>query len=345
MHHPLAADLDHVLDHTAGAWDGLRGERIFVTGGTGFFGKWLLESLAWANARLGLSARACVLTRDPGTFAASAPRLAGNAAFTFVQGDIRDFTFPDGTFSHVIHAATESSTTLGRDHPRAMFDTVVDGTRRVLDFATSHGTRRLLLTSSGAVYGRQPPGVTHVHEEFAGGPDPLEASSSYGEGKRAAELLCRLAASATLAPTVARCFAFVGPYLPLDAHFAVGNFLRDAVAGRPIEVRGDGTPRRSYLHAADLAAWLWTLLARGASCRAYNVGSEHDVSIAELAFAVAAAAGTQSDVRIAGIPAPGRPAERYVPSARRARDDLGLDAWIGLGDALARTLAFLRAGG
>ncbi len=333
-----------MLDHTVGVWDGFRGERIFMTGGTGFFGRWLLESLAWANRRLRLGVRASVLTRNPEAFRASAPHLAAIPEFTFVAGDVRDFVFPEGDFSHILHAAAESSTAQLRTNPQAMFETIVDGTRRVLEFAATHGTRRLLLTSSGAVYGRQPAELSHVEETYAGGPDPLDPSSAYGEGKRAAELLCRLAAGRSLAPVVARCFAFVGPHLPLDAHFAAGNFLRDALRGGPIEVRGDGTPRRSYLYTADLAAWLWTLLAKGAPCRAYNVGSESDIAIGDLALAVASASGMDVAVRVAGAPDPERASERYVPSTRRARDELGLLQWIPMEDALVRTLRYLRGG-
>src|SRR5262249_7649957 len=155
--------------------------------------------------------------------------------------------------------------------------------------------------------------------------DPMAPSSAYAEGKRAAEhLAAQYHCRHGLRAVVARAFAFVGPHLPLDAHFAVGNFLRDGLVGGPIRVSGDGTPARSYLYAADLAAWRWTLRVRGRPGRAYNVGSDAAVSIAELAGRVARLLGT--DVQVARPPVPGTPAERYVPATDRARAELGLDA-------------------
>jgi dTDP-glucose 4,6-dehydratase len=336
---PLAADLDHILEHTCHLWDELRGQRIFITGGTGFFGCWLLESFIWANRNLNLGARAVVLTRAPDRFHQKAPHLASNSNVQLWPGNVQDFAFPPGPFTYVIHAATESSAQLNDQAPLEMLDTITAGTRRVLDFATQQPVKAFLFTSSGAVYGKQPPELTHIPETYTGAPDPLDPQNAYAEGKRYAELLCSIYSRQYHLPVkIARCFAFVGPYLPLDVHFAIGNFIRDALNGGPVVVKGDGTPYRSYLYAADLAIWLWTILFRGADCRPYNVGSQQDLSIAALAELVAALVPQKASIQIARLPVPGLPAQRYVPSTQRAQDELDLREWVELQPAVRRTL-------
>lgn len=338
MTNPLAQDLDHILAHTEGLWEEIRGQRLFLTGGTGFFGCWLLESFAWANDKLGLGASALVLGRNPEAFAVKAPHLASHPAIRFQVGDVRGFDFPEERFSHVIHAATESTSGLNERDPLLILDSIIGGTRRTLDFAVACGARKFLLTSSGAVYGKQPPGMTHVPETYLGAPDTTNPLSAYGEGKRAAELLCSLYYQQHgLETKLARCFAFVGPYLPLSGRFAIGNFIRDEMAGGPISVRGDGTDVRSYLYGADLAIWLWTILFKGRSCDPYNVGSERAVSIAEAARTVAEAGDHGAVVEIedgrAGRPGSGR----YVPSTMKARIELDLEERVDLRTAVRRT--------
>jgi nucleoside-diphosphate-sugar epimerase len=159
---PLAADLDHIVEHISPLREELRGARIFITGGTGFIGCWLLESFAWANERLELGAELLVLTRNLEAFGKKAPHLAGRNDIRFHIGDVRDFAFPDGRFSHVIQAATEASAKLNDQQPEVMLNTIVFGTTRALDFAEQCGARQILLTSSGAVYGKQPADLTHI---------------------------------------------------------------------------------------------------------------------------------------------------------------------------------------
>ncbi len=343
MPNPLADDLDRVLAHTKGVWDELCEARLFVTGGTGFFGCWLLESFAWACDALRLDASLTVLTRSSDAFRRKAPHLASHRSIALLQGDVRTFPFPEGRFTHLIHGAADASAALNREQPLVMLDTIVDGTRRALNFAVHCEAGRFLLIGSGAVYGAQPPALERVPETYEGGPVPTDPRSAYAEGKRLAELLGTLYATRHgFACPIVRPFAFAGPYLPLDAHFAIGNFIADCLSRRPIEIRGDGTPFRSYLYAADLAIWLWTILLRGQSCRAYNVGSEEAVSIAGLASTVRNTLAAAEPVRIAGTPRPGVPAARYVPDTSRARSELGLRQLTPLDEAIRRTAAWHR---
>jgi len=312
-------------------WPELAGARIFMTGGTGFIGRWMLDALA----RSGSNAEVWLLSRDPAGFAARAPHLA--ARFRLVAGDVTSFTAPDGDFTHVIHAATDASFALTANDPARMFDTIVAGTRRVLDLAVERSAGRLQFLSSGAVYGAQPADVSHVAEDWPGGPDPRDPHSAYGEGKRAAELLCAIYGKHHgLDVVTARIFALLGPLLALDIHFAAGNFIRDAMAGRRIRVTSAGTAVRSYLYASDLAAWLWVLLIRGGRGSVYNMGSPEGVSIADLARRIDAVLGG-GGVEILGLPDPGWNPGRYVPSTARIGRELGLVPTVGLDEAIRRT--------
>lgn len=312
-------------------WPRLSGARIFMTGGTGFIGRWMLEALA----RSGVDAEVTLLSRDPDGFAARVPHLA--ARFRLMKGDAMHFVAPADDYTHVIHAATDASAALNAGDPRRMFDTIVQGTRRALDLANGCGDARFFFLSSGAVYGAQPWGLTHVDEDWRGGPDPCDPLSAYGEGKRAAEMLCAIYAKQFGLDVVnARIFALLGPLLSLDVHFAAGNFIRDAMADKTIRVIGSGEAVRSYLYAADLTVWLWTLLIAGQSGSVCNVGSEEAISIADLARRTADLLGGPG-VEILGKPDPGWNPGRYVPSTARARADLGVAATIGLDDAIRRT--------
>jgi dTDP-glucose 4,6-dehydratase len=333
LSNPLADDLANVLDRTRGLWEELRGQRLFITGGTGFFGCWLLETFAFANDQLELDAEVWALTRNPRAFAQKCPHLAADPAIRLLQGDVRNFEFPSSKFSHVIHAATTAGVPVP---PLETLDTIIQGTRHTLDFAVACGAKKLLLTSSGAVYGKQPAEMTHIPETYLGGPDPCDPAAAYGEGKRVAELLCAIYHQQHgLEITIARCFAFVGPHLPLDAHFAIGNFIRDALAGGPITIRGDGTPHRSYLYAADLAVWLWTILMRGKSCHPYNVGSDESFALIEVAEHVAATVGADVGVKAIGRSG-GFTRERYVPNIARSATELGLYAEQNIDNAIRK---------
>lgn len=333
----LEADQELIRARTEPLREEARGGRFFVTGGTGFFGCWILEALIAAYDDFGPGVT--VLTRNPDAFRARAPHLAMHPAVHLLAGDVRSFSIPPERFEYVIHAAFDSSREPDAEETRS---TIIGGTARCLDLARRARARRCLFVSSGAVYGKQPPDISHLPEEYIDDPASADSLSPYGEAKRAAEALClRTARETGLEVQIARGFAFVGPHLPIHAHFAIGNFIRDALAGGPIRVHGDGSPIRSYLYAADLAVWLLTILLRGRSGAAYNVGSEREVSVSELARLVADTIDPCLAVEIAR-PASGAPPERYVPSNRKARAELGLAETVELREAIRRTATWYR---
>ena len=334
----LREDLSAVERRLASAMSSCGFSRIFLTGGTGFFGKWLLHSYVALRQRAPCPVSMTVLSRAPAEFLDKNPWFKGCEGLDFIEGDVRTFDFDRlPSFDCVIHGATSASAQLEHEHPDEMFAVVADGTRHLLEFTRRCHARRLLFVSSGAVYGPQPAGVSHLAEAHDG--EPITA---YGKGKKLAERLCLEESQGRFECVIARPFAFVGPYLPLDIHFAIGNFIRDCLEDRDIVIQGDGTPLRSYLYAADLAEWLWTMLLRGEQGRAYNVGSEEAISILDLARLVRTCAGTPNEIVVRGKKVEGAVPAQYVPSVARARSELGLAVRFGLSEAVGRTLAWHR---
>ncbi len=345
MAFPLpVADLEFIHQSTRSLWQEGRGQRIFMTGGTGFFGCWLSESFSLINRAEKLGAHLTILSRDPKAFEQKCPHLVADPAISLLAGDARDFEYPDGEFQFVIHAATDAGTKPALVSSPGTLDTILRGTEHTLNFAGSHGARKFLLTSSGAVYGPQPTSITHLSEDYNGAPDPTRCESVYAEGKRVAELLCAVyGAQYGMECKIARCFAFVGPHLPLNALFAMGNFLRDAMRGEEIQVKGDGTALRSYMYASDLAVWLWTMLFRAPPMEAINVGSDRAVSIRELAHTISQTIRGNEAVRVSQAESHQAPMQQYVPSIQKAEADLGLKCTVSLEEAIRRTAAWYAA--
>ena len=321
---------------------------LLITGGTGFVGRSVLDAFRRGLLEPFGVRQVIVLARHASRLRDEAPELCGEAV-GLVDGDVLRL---NSTYDAdvLIHAAASSDAQRYRVDPGAESRIIVEGTRRVCDVVrTARRRPRLVYLSSGAVYGRQSAETAALREDAPQIVETDPQKTSYTQAKRDAESLVReLAVEAGIPARIARGFAFVGSYLPRDTHFAMGNFLGNALRGEPIEVRARHTVVRSYMHADDLATWLVRLgTAPGDGCGIYNVGSAEAISLRGLATLIAAKArvgvvfpsgedgyASKDTARI----------DRYVPDVRKARKELGLSITISLEEAVERTLEALSTG-
>jgi nucleoside-diphosphate-sugar epimerase len=331
-------DLESMLLNAENDWEWFRNRRLFITGGTGFVGKWLVGALLFANERFGLRCHITLLSRDPKSFLTRFPELGEVDAIDLLKGHVRDFVFPKEKYDTVIHAAADvANPTL----PRSTFEDLLDGTRRTLQLAVHCAATDFLLVSSGAALGRQPSGSEGFKESDASDVPTTNTKSAYGEGKRSSELLCCLYAEEYgFNYKIARCFAFVGPHLSLNSQFAIGNFVRDALLNTEIEIKGDGTPLRTYLYTSDMATWLLRILVKGDSGEIYNVGGEEAISIRELAELTIKTLSSKSRAVVRTASVPDKSPDRYVPNTAKARTNLGLVPTVPLATGIQKYAAW-----
>lgn len=335
-------DLEYILTRTIDLWSQLKNKKLLITGGTGFFGIWFLESYLYAYNALNLNSDLIILTRDVKETIRKYPNVQNAGGITFIEGDLKTFKYPDYNVDFLIHAASGGSIMLNDQTDGSLVNNSIDGIRHLFDYARRCNGVKVLFTSSGAVYGKQPDGLTHIPENYSGAPDTMLPTSTYGESKRYCELLCALYGKQfNIEIKIARCFAFVGPFLPLTSNYAVGNFIYSSLKQEDIRILSDGTPRRSYLYSADLIIWLWTILFEGKSLYPYNVGSSDDLSIKELAEKVRNIVSPFLQIRVLGEKS-SECIERYVPSVQRAFYELGLKQEIFLEEAICKTVKWYK---
>jgi nucleoside-diphosphate-sugar epimerase len=339
----LVPDLDLILATCAKELKKLRGEEVFFTGGTGFMGKWLLEAFYQINQTGGEPIKATILTRNPESFSREYPYLAGHVAFDLLKGDIQTITLPHTGYRWFIHLASEGVEENDLAGYEKCFSSIVHGTTNILHQAERCRNPRLLFTSTGAVYGKNPARTGKVDEDCLYAPDLREPMSVYGEGKRIAEYFClRHGVAGNVIPIIARCFSFIGPYLAENSGQAAWSFLDAGLRNHKITIQGDGSPVRSFLYAADLTIWLIKLLVAGENGYIYNVGSESPVSILQFASEISSALPEPADVQILGRPNGGLGSNIYLPDTSKIREAINVDEYTPRDVAIKKTLAYMR---
>ena len=331
-------DLQHIVNNIFDIQYFFKDKKIFITGGTGFFGKWLVEAFLFLNDCCGNNTSITILSRSPDKFINDYPKLVDNPYISFIKGDISDLSCVTGEYDFIIHAASEvpSSSQDSKDN-YSVYRNIVDGARAICELAKRSITSRILYTSSGAAYGVIPASLCLIDESVIG-QELFSPHDFYGRAKRDSEII--LIESSPCDVVIARCFAFSGPYLPLNGTYAFGNFINDVLHNKNIVINGNGSPVRSYLYAADLVIWLFKLLLKGCNKEIYNVGSEEGISILDLAREIIRVSKIKINVELLDSIKSNNRINKYVPNTNKIRKELGVSQLIPLSLSIEKTINF-----
>jgi dTDP-glucose 4,6-dehydratase len=309
----------------------LADQTLLVTGATGFVGTWLVESILKCSTK---APRIVLIVRSKVNAEKHFRSVSNCANIQFIEQDVSQKIEFKGTVDQIWHLATSTAQPNGRSSIDITNSTIL-GTFRLLDLASNQSSPpKFLHTSSGAVYGRGLNPDVEVTEDLRLTQDWLNASEVYDTSKRATEMVLQEATKeGVVSAKNARLFAFVGPHLPLDSHFAIGNFIRSALDSKPITLTSSGVDYRSYLYAADLVSWLFSYMHSDYN-EPLNIGSDQQISIRECAELV----GSFANVEVVVNSSDTHEATKYVPNIDRARSVLGLDVYTDLSESIKRTI-------
>jgi len=310
----------------------LKNKSLFITGGTGFFGYWLLNLFSILN-HLDFNITITLLSRNPDFFLEKHPQFKNINWLTFIKGDVINYSYPETKFDMIIHGAADTSQLL-YEKPMQIFEDIIFGTKHVLNHAEFCKVRRVLVISSGAVYGEVSSDTEYITEEINTSPITNKIENAYGEAKRASETLATcFAKEKNVEIIIARCFAFVG--MGIGPHLIINILLQQAKNEEKIILKSSGKARRSFLHGRDLAIWLLKILIDGEAGDIYNVGSDLSYTIKKLAELIRNEMAPEKEIIFSNT-LKNEQRINYVPSIEKAKK-IGLNVWTTLNDAILET--------
>lgn len=336
-------DLRFIYDKCISEFAYLSNKSILLTGGSGFFGKWFIESISFANKNFNLNISLTVITRNKLSLFLINPEFKKFKFLTIIESNLLDKQSIKSNFDFLIHMATTTADeTFKGESNEKKINTLEIGTRNIIELAIKSKIKKVLFTSSGVVYGST--NTNKIKENDYSGNIHKENNSGLAQGKLLAEKIIEDKCSEhNINYKIARCFSFIGPYLPLDIHYAIGNFINDAVKTNSIVLKSDGKSYRSYLYIADTIIWLLKLLISNQE-GLFNVGSEKKIMIYDLANLVKDIIAPSKEVIIntqGNLDEGNFKRDIYIPSTLKIRKSLQVKEWTPLHDSILKTAKFI----
>ena len=321
---PIASKLGKTVEE-------LRNSRILVNGATGFIGSWIVNFLEFLNFEFDYKIEIIAPTRNLKNISKNAHRVVGTSYLHLDYRFVNSYNF--GSIDFVFNGATSSHKKSGSTDEIGSYAATINSTKNIIiNSVRTKSKPRVINLSSGAVY--EPQNSPQLERDV---PYFNSNEINYRQSKIESEKIIHDATnSGIIQGSNLRLFAFFGPGLPLNEHFAIGNFVRDALYNTKVHVLGNPNTTRSYMYSEDLIVWLFKGLLTPFD-KNYNIGSEYSLSIQDLANIISEMFGNLPVV----YESKQSQASCYVPSTVNFRKDYGVTESISLSEGLRKWIDFI----
>lgn len=279
----VADDLLTITTQYALPWHRLKGQKVLITGASGFLAAYMVETLLFLNETQGLEIQIFALVRNRQRFESRFAHALGRSDLICIEQDVSEPVACDVRPDYIVHAASQASPKYYSTDPIGTLSANTLGTAALLKLAALSKSKGFLFFSSGEVYGQTD--IVPTSEEDLGFVDPTSVRACYAESKRMGENMCiSWHHQAGVPAVIVRPFHTYGPHMLLNDGRVYADFVANILNNQPIIMKSDGIARRAFCYAADAVAGFWTVLLKGAHGEAYNVGNPAgEISIRELA--------------------------------------------------------------
>jgi dTDP-glucose 4,6-dehydratase len=324
-------DLEQIMDYSNSSLLALHEGNILVSGASGFVGTWITSALIFANKKLGLNVQVTAIVRDREKMLSRLHEAPNNLKILEIDYLRESSIDLKPNFTHIIQSTTPSMPGSGSLDQENVSQVSYRSNAALLNLAKNHKTPPTFChLSSGAVYGSPEQIVGPIEERI-----PSEDNSSLSEYAFIKKSLERDVEDATHRGDIRGCnprlFAFGGPFLQLDAQFAIGNFMQNTINKEPILIKGNPSTIRSYMYPTDLVIYLLALL-NIPTINPIHIGSNQSITMLELATVFSNCFDLPIEIQTNTESV----FSSYFPSTTKTEKFLGVEQRTSLEDSLLR---------